>query len=56
MQCSKNEVSTIFRIIGTYKVCALPLGIAAERIIHIFWDYFGQIEVQVLPMGQHLHF
>ena len=51
MHCSRNEVSTIFRIIGTYKVCALPLGIAAERIIHIFWDYFGQIEVQVLPLG-----
>lgn len=32
-------------------MCALPLGIAAERSIHNFWDYFGQIEVKVLPLG-----
>jgi hypothetical protein len=44
-------MSTIFGTIGTSKVCALPLGIAAERSIHYFWDYFGQIEVRVLPLG-----
>ena len=27
-------------IFGPSKVCALPLGVAAERSVHYFWDYF----------------
>jgi hypothetical protein len=46
MRCSSNVVSTIFGIIGTRKVCALPLDVAAERSIHYFVDFFGQINLQ----------
>ena len=27
--------------VGPSEVCALPLGIAAERSVHYFWDYFS---------------
>ena len=30
---------------------ALPLGVAAERSVHYFWDYFGASEVCALPLG-----
>ena len=44
-------MSTIFGIIGTSKVRALPLGVEAERSVHYFGDYFGQSEMKVLPLG-----
>jgi hypothetical protein len=44
-------VSTVLGIIGTSKVCALSLVVAAERSIYYFWDYFSQIKVKVLPLG-----
>jgi hypothetical protein len=51
MRFSRNVVFTIFGIIGTSKVCALPMGVTEECIIHYFWVYFGQIEVKGLPLG-----
>ena len=30
---------------------ALPLGVAAERSVHYFCDYFGPSGVRALPLG-----
>ena len=37
--------------IGLSRVRALPLGVAAERSVHYFWDYFGPSRVRALPLG-----
>ena len=37
--------------VGPSGVRALPLGVAAERSVHYFWDYSGPSGVRALPLG-----
>ena len=37
---SEKQIQLLPIIVGQSKVCAVPLGIAAVRSVHYFWDYF----------------
>ena len=38
--------------IGPSGVCALPLGVAAERSVHYFWDYFSSFFLRHILFSQ----